>query len=91
VADARALLATWGATAAGLDWPPWSLWGMHREVPASRRGRELVALLRGRPVVALTTTEAVIRASRDKTLTYRLPARDPLHPAERALLWELGV
>ena len=90
VADARAFLATWGLTAARLGWPAWALWGVHREVPGSWRGRELVALLHGRPVVAVTATEAVIRTPDGKVQTYRRPGRDRLHPEERALLWELA-
>ena len=91
VADARIFLATWwGTTAARLGWPAWALWGVHREVPAAWRGRELVALLHGRRVIALTAGEAAIRTPDGKVQTYRRPARDPLHPAERCLLWELA-
>ena len=41
-------------------------------------------------LVALTETEAVIRTPTGAHQTYRRKPHDPLHPAERCLVWELG-
>jgi hypothetical protein len=49
----------------------------------------LVVLLRGKELVALTDAEAVIRTATGAHQTYRRKPRDPLHPAERCLIWEL--
>ena len=49
----------------------------------------LVLLLRGRELAALTATEAVIRTRTGARQTYRRKPCDPLHPAERCLVWEL--
>jgi hypothetical protein len=50
----------------------------------------LALLLGGGEVVALTDREAVIRTPRGARQTYRRKAVDPLHPAERCLVWELA-
>ena len=49
----------------------------------------LVLLLRGKELAALTATQAVIRVQTARQTYYRQP-RDPLHPAERCLVWELS-
>ena len=49
----------------------------------------LVLLLRGKEIAALTTTEAVLHAGIGARQTYRRKPHDPLHPAERCLIWEL--
>lgn len=89
VADAVTFMGRWGPIAAAHGWPSWAIWGVHRAVPSSWRGRELVALLGGCPVVALTATAAVIEERTGRHFTYQLKPSDPLDPAERALLWEL--
>ena len=50
----------------------------------------LILLLRGRELAALTATEAVIRTRTGTHQTYRRKPSDPLHPAQRCLVWELG-
>jgi hypothetical protein len=50
----------------------------------------LVLLLRGDEVAALTATEAVIRTITGARQSYRRKPADPLHPAERCLVWELS-
>jgi hypothetical protein len=50
----------------------------------------LVLLLRGKGLVALTDAEAVIRTAMRPLQTYRRKSRDPLHPGERCLVWELS-
>ena len=50
----------------------------------------LVLLLRGDEIAALTATEAVIRTGPGARQTYRRKPADPLHPAERCLVWELS-
>ena len=47
-------------------------------------------LLHGREIAALTGGEAVIRTATGAHQTYRRKPRDPLRPAERCLVWELG-
>jgi hypothetical protein len=50
----------------------------------------LVLLLRGDEIAALTATEAVIRTRTAAHQTYQRKPADPLHPAERCLVWELN-
>jgi hypothetical protein len=50
----------------------------------------LVPALQGRELAALTASEAVIRTARGARLTHRRKGPDPLHPAERCLVWELS-
>jgi hypothetical protein len=50
----------------------------------------LVLLLRGKELVALTDAEAVIRTAIGAHQTYRRKLRDPLHPGERCVNWELS-
>ena len=77
--------------AAALGWPAWELFGCHRRAPWGRiQGMGLVLLLRGDELAALTATEAVIRTRTGAHQTYRRKPRDPLHPAERCLVWELS-
>jgi hypothetical protein len=89
IEDGRRFLSRWGERAEALDWTSSDLFGLHNplEKPApSYRQRSrydqtgLIWLLHGQPVIALTATEAVIRAARGATLTYRRykPAREPL-------------
>ena len=48
-------------------------------------------LLQGDEIAALTATEAVIRTPTGAHQTYRRKTADPLHPAERCLVWELDT
>jgi hypothetical protein len=90
VVDAERLLDDWAAQAAALGWQDWEIFGCHRRAPFGRiDGMGLVLLLRGRGLAALTATEAVIRARTGARQTYRRRPCDPLHPAERCLVWEL--
>ena len=50
----------------------------------------LVLLLRGDEIAALTATEAAIRTRTGARQTYRRKPSDPLHRAERCLVWELS-
>ena len=76
--------------AARLGWQDWELFGCHRRAPFTPPGHGLVLLLRGKELVALTEAEAVIRTLTGAHQTSRRKLRDPLHPAERCLVWELG-
>jgi hypothetical protein len=91
LADSERFLERWGMQAVRLGWPTWELFGCHHRVPFGRiQGMGLLLLLRGRELVALTADEAVIRTATGAHQTYRRKARDPLHPAERCLVWELS-
>ena len=88
--DAERFLDLWGTQAASLGWRDWELFGCHRRAPWGRiQGMGLVLLLRGKEIAALTATEAVLHAGIGARQTYRRKPRDPLHPAERCLIWEL--
>ena len=88
--DAERFLDLWGTQAASLGWREWELFGCHRRAPWGRiQGMGLVLLLRGKEIAALTATEAVLHAGIGARQTYRRKPRDPLHPAERCLIWEL--
>jgi hypothetical protein len=90
ITDATAFLEHWGAQATVLGWPTWELFGCHRRAPWGRiQGMGLVLLLQGDEIAALTATEAVIRTPTGVHQTYRRKPADPLHPAERRLIWEL--
>ena len=90
IVDAERFLDDWAAQAAVLGWPVWELFGCHRRAPWDRiQGMGLVLLLRGDEIAALTATEAVIRTWTGARQTYRRKPSDPLHPAERCLVWEL--
>jgi hypothetical protein len=90
VTDATAFLQEWGAAAHRLDWPTWELFGCHRRAPWGRiEGLGLVLLLQGDEIAALTASEAVIRTATGSFQMYRRNLADPLHPAERCLVWEL--
>jgi hypothetical protein len=90
LADAERFLDRWGTQAARLGWPDWELFGCHRQAPFGRiEGMGLVLLLRGKELVALTDAEAAIRTATSVHQTYRRKPHDPLHPAERCLVWEL--
>jgi hypothetical protein len=54
------------------------------------QGMGLVLLLQGDEIAALTATEAVVRMPPGAHQTYRRRPTDPLHPSERALIWEMG-
>jgi hypothetical protein len=89
--DAERFLEEWAAQAHRLGWPDRALFGCHRRAPWGRiQGMGLVLLLRGEEIAALTETEAVIRTRTGRHQTYRRQLRDPLHPAERCLVWELA-
>jgi hypothetical protein len=91
LADAEEFMARWAAQAATLGWGDFEVWGVHRRAPWRRlEGRGLVPVLQGSKIGALTTTEALIVKPNGVRLTFRRRARDPLHPSERALLWQLG-
>jgi TubC N-terminal docking domain len=91
IVDAKRFLDGWAAQAAALGWPDWELFGCHRRAPWGRiQGMGLVLLLRGDEIAALTATEAAIRTRTGAHQTYRRKPSDPLHPAERCLLWELS-
>jgi TubC N-terminal docking domain len=91
IVDAERFLDSWAAQAVVLGWPDWELFGCHRRAPWGRiQGMGLVLLLHGRELAALTATEAVIRTRTGARQTYHRRARDPLHPAERCLVWELS-
>ena len=91
LADAEHFLDRWGTQAARLGWRAWELFGCHHRAPFGRiDGMGLVLLLRGKELVALTDAEAAIRTTTGAHQTYRRKPHDPLHPAERCLVWELG-
>jgi hypothetical protein len=91
IVDAERFLDGWAQQAAALSWPAWELFGCHRRAPWGRiQGMGLVLLLRGDEIAALTATEAVIRTRTGAHQTYRRTPCDPLHPAERCLVWELS-
>jgi TubC N-terminal docking domain len=91
IVDAKRFLDGWAAQAAALGWPAWELFGCHRRAPWGRiQGMGLVLLLRGKELAALTATEAVIRTRTGAHQTCRRQPCDPLHPAERCLVWELS-
>jgi hypothetical protein len=91
IVDAERFLDSWAAQAVTLGWPGWELFGCHRRAPWGRiQGMGLVLLLRGDEIAALTEAEAVIRTRTGARQTYRRKPSDPLHPAERCLVWELS-
>jgi hypothetical protein len=91
IVDAERVLDSWAAQAAGFGWRDWELFGCHRRAPWGRiQGMGVVLLLRGAEIAALTETEAVIRTRTGARQTHRRKLRDPLHPAERCLIWELS-
>jgi hypothetical protein len=90
ILDAERFLEGWAAQAAALGWPAWELFGCYKRAPWGRiQGMGLVLLLRGDEIAALTATEAAIRTGTGARQTYRRKPCDPLHPAERSLVWEL--
>jgi hypothetical protein len=91
IVDAERFLDDWAAQAAALGWPAWEVFGCDRRASWQRLGAMgLVLLLRGKDVVALTADEAVIRTATGAHQTYRPKSRNPLHPGERCLVWELS-
>ena len=91
ITDAARFLEDWAQQAVALGWPGWELLGCHRRAPWGRiQGMGLVLLLQGDEIAALTATEAVIRTRTGARQTYRRKLADPLHPAERCLVWELS-
>jgi hypothetical protein len=91
ILDAQRFLDEWAVQAAALGWPGWELFGCHRRAPFGRiEGMGLVLLLRGKELVALTDAEAVIRSRTGARQAYQRKSTDPLHPAERCLVWELA-
>jgi hypothetical protein len=90
ILDAERFLERWARQAAVLGWPTWELFGCHRRARWGRiQGMGLVLLLQGQDIAALTATEAVMRTPTGAHQTYRRKHADPLHPAERCLVWEL--
>jgi hypothetical protein len=90
IADAQAFCWDWAEEAFLSGWAAWELFGCHRRAPWGRiQGMGLVLLLRGHEIAALTATDAVIRTSTGARQTFRRKPADPLHPAERCLVWEL--
>ena len=90
ITDADRFLDCWGQQAVALGWPAWELFGCHRRAPWGRiQGMGLVLLLHCNELAALTENEAVIRKASGARQTYRQKPADPLHPAERCLVWEL--
>jgi hypothetical protein len=91
IVDAAVFLERWAAQASALGWADWELFGCHHHAPWGRiQAMGLVLLLQGDEIAALTTTEAVIRTPSGAHQTYRRKPADPLHPSNRALIWELG-
>jgi hypothetical protein len=91
IVDAERFLDDWAQQAAALGWPAWELFGCHRRAPWGRiQGMGLVLLLHGDPLAALTASEAVVRRPSGAHQTWRRRPCDPLHPAERCLVWELS-
>jgi hypothetical protein len=91
VLDAERFLDGWAAQAAALGWQNWEILGCHRRAPFARiDGMGLILLLHGRGLAAVTAAEAVIRSGTGARQTYRRRPHDPLHPAERCLVWELS-
>jgi hypothetical protein len=91
VVDAGRFLNDWATQAHRLGWQDWELFGCHRRAPWGQiQGMGLVPLLHGRELAALTEAEAVIRTRTGTHQTYRRKPCDPLHPAERCLVWELA-
>jgi hypothetical protein len=91
IVDAERFIDGWAAQAAALGWQDWEIFGCHGWAPWGRvQGMGLVLLLHGRSLAALTATEAVIRSRTGARQTYRRKPRDPLHPAERCLVWEVS-
>ena len=91
ITDAERFLEDWAPQAAALGWPAWELFGCHRRAPWGRiQGMGLVLLLHGDQLAALTANEAVIRRPSGAHQTWRRRPCDPLHPAERCLVWELS-
>jgi hypothetical protein len=91
IIDAEQFLDGWAAQAHRLGWPIWELFGCHRRAPWDRvAAMGLIVLLRGDEIAALTATEAAIRTRTGARQIYRRRPHDPLDPAERCLLWELG-
>jgi hypothetical protein len=90
IADAQAFCRDWAERAFLSGWAAWELFGCHCRAPWGRiQGMGLVLLLRGHEIAALTATAAVIRTSTGARQTFRRKTSDPLHPAERCLVWEL--
>jgi len=91
IVDADSFCRSWAEKAFVLGWPIWELFGCHRRAPWGRiQGMGLALLLQGDEIAALTETEAVIRTPTGAHQTYRRKPADPLHPAERCLVWELA-
>jgi hypothetical protein len=91
IVDAERFIDGWAAQAAALGWQDWEIFGCHGWAPWGRvQGMGLVLLLHGRELAVLTATEAVIRTLTGARQTYRRKPHDPLHSAERCLVWELS-
>jgi hypothetical protein len=92
IVDADSFCRDWAENAFALGWADWELFGCHRRAPWGRiQGMGLVLLLQGEEIAALTATKAVIRTSTSARQPYRRKPADPLHRAERCLVWELDT
>ena len=92
VADAVTFCLDWAEKAFLLGWPTWELFGCHGRAPWGRiDGMGLVLPLDSNEIAAMTPSEAVIRTRRGARQTYCRKPADPLHPAERCLVWELDT
>lgn len=92
IADAQTFCGDWAEETFLSGWAAWELFGCHCRAPWGRiQGMGLVLLLRGHEIAALTPTEAVIQTSTGARQTFRRKLSDPLHPAERCLVWELDT
>lgn len=90
--DAEQFMDRWATQAAALGWHDWEVWGVHRRAPWRRvDAMGLVPLLRGTRLTALTASEAVLVTATGARQTHHRRLHDPLHPAERALVWELAT
>jgi hypothetical protein len=90
IEDAQSFVMRWAAQAHRLGWQAWELFGCHRLKPwGATHGMGLVPLLGGHELVVMTSGEAVTRTRAGAHQTYRRRPRDPLHPSERALIWNL--
>lgn len=70
--DARLVLQNWGSDLVALGWSTLDVFGVNRD-PRHRRLDipGLVYLLHGRPVEAIDRDTALIRATRNDTMTFR--------------------
>jgi hypothetical protein len=91
IATAETFLEHWAGQAHRLAWQTWELFGCHRARPwGATHGMGLVLLLGGDELLAMTDAACVMRTLTGNHQRYYRKSRDPLHPSERALVWDLG-